>query len=340
MEVSLYHEITNGVASPLSLYSKWRLALQKTTDPYRLALSALSPALPSARSSRDLWQEARDLLPDDAPPALSAVLALPYDEAARCLKLATPTTSPIAAVAEQITLVHINDLLSRLFVQLVEASTKQAPNSIQVLFQNLEEQDIGAHLRSTSFDQDIRGVISGVSKGTSAHALGLVLIGLWGVFTGPTPSAQAALASALAGEELQGAGLESVSAMLDLLYPGSSSFDRTASPPLTQNALAIDKLAMVCIQYIKLLSSATRLNNQSTRLQRLEASRSVQKATSYLRLILTQTTFTGNDEETDHSFSKAQETLVGVLCVVGRRAAGRATSRDEDSGLEGDLDEL
>ena len=93
----------------------------------------------------------------------------------------------------------------------------------------------------------------------------------------------------------------------------------------------------------------------------------MQKATSHLRLVLTQTTFVGlaEDEEEDEeseeveqtndetveengeriddearSFLQAKERLVGVLSVVGRRAAGRATTRDEDSGLEGDIDEL
>ena len=191
-----------------------------------------------------------------------------------------------------------------------------------------------------------------------------MLVGLWGVFTGPVPSAQAALASALAAEEVKGAGaaLASVSAMLELLYPGSSStlaLDRAMlASSLPANALAIDKLALVCIEYIRLLSTATALNVETSRLHRLEASRKVQKATSYLRLVLTQTNFVGLDEDKSLSVAgededdepesegeaknlvQAKERLVGVLSLVGRRAAGRAVGRDEDSGLEGDLDEL
>ena len=155
---------------------------------------------------------------------------------------------------------------------------------------------------------------------------------------------------------------------------------------LPENAMAIDKLALVCINLIRLISSASELNDGQSRLERLEASKMVGKAVTELRAILTQTTFIGlgdiNDEnevavgESDFKldvvdlsgdaadcaieddddvdsgeqervgkgglgqFELARETLVGVLSVVGRKAAGRAMGRDDDSGLEGDLDEL
>jgi hypothetical protein len=39
-------------------------------------------------------------------------------------------------------------------------------------------------------------------------------------------------------------------------------------------------------------------------------------------------------------FEDAKEKLVEVLATLGRRASSRAMGRDEDSGLEGDFDEL
>jgi len=349
--------------------ARWHLILRlnrTATDAYALALLALlQPQVPFLRSPQELWQEARSKLRPSSPAALSAVLALPYEEAERSLELIPQTTSPIAAIADQITLVHINDLFSRLFVRLVDASTKATgeapPVSVKALLANLEADNMGHDLQSSSFDREIRGVIEGVPIGSASHALGLVLIGLWGIFTGPVAGVQAALASALAAEEVKGAGaaLASVSAMLELLYPGTSSttvLDRTAHMVhLPKNAVAIDKLALVCISYIRLLSSSANLNEQASpsRLQRLEASRSVQHATSQIRLVLTQTDFVGIDDmdsedESDaggvhgeiRTFDVAKERLVGVLSVVGRRAARRAGGRDEDSGLEGDLDEL
>ena len=358
-----------------TFFSRWRVIvrLNRTAkDAYSLALLALlQPELPFFRTPQAIWKSARAILPTDASPALSAVLALPLEEAFRSLEFVPKTVYPIAAIAEQITLVHINDLYSRLFVRLVDASAKTGATSVQNLLDNLESRDLGSSLQISAFDREIRSVIEGVPKGSAAHALGLVLIGLWGLFVGPSPSAQAALASALAAEEVKGAGraLSSVSAMLELLYPGSSTAATLDGVPvvLPANALAIDRLAFVCIEYIRLLSSASTLNSELSRLQRLEASLSVQKATSHLRLVLTQTTFVGlaEDEEEDEeseeveqtndetveengeriddearSFLQAKERLVGVLSVVGRRAAGRATTRDEDSGLEGDIDEL
>jgi len=248
-------------------------------------------------------------------------------------------------MAEQITLVHLNDLYSRFFVLLVDSATSGGtpiPGSVKALLANLERQDIGNTLRSSLFSKEIRGVIAGVPKGTAAHALGLVLIGLWGMLTGPTLAAQAALASALVSEEVQGVGasLASVNALRDLLYPGSKPQKQIPSA-LPGNAVTIDKLALVCIQFIQLLATTTRSEATSSRLERLEASRRVQKATSHIRLVLTQTTFAGLVDDLEvGSFDHSREKLVTVLSSVGRRAANRAAGRDEDSGLEGNVEDL
>lgn len=344
--------------------ARWQtvLRLNRTaTDAYSLALMALlQPRTPLLRSPEAVWQAARVALRSDAPSSLATVLALPFEEAQHSLLFISNTASPVAAIAEQVTLVHLNDLYSRLFVKLVEASTQgdAAPLTVTACLENLEKHNLSAGLKSTSFDTEIKGALNGISKGTAAHALGLVLIGLWGGLTGSSAAAQGALASALAAEEVKGTGasLPSVSAMLELLYPGSSArpaADSGVSVP--QNALAIDKLALVCIDYIRLLSSATAITASSSRLQRIEASRAVQQATGRIRLLLTQTAFVGLDEASGvdedvrhvgdaidgemRNVDAAKEKLVGVLSVIGRRAA-RRSSGSEDSGLGTDSDDL
>ncbi|WVF69541.1 hypothetical protein IAT40_004319 [Kwoniella sp. CBS 6097] len=391
--------IVGGVFTP-STIERWHVIVHlnhTANDAYSLALLALlQPELPLLRSPQQIWRRAQSKLELSTSPALATVLRLPLSEVHRCAHLLEKTSSPISAIAEQIILVHVHDLYSRFFIRLVDASTRLKATSSPALstknlLANLETCDIGFNLKSSAFDREIRTAIQGLPRGSAAHALGLVLIGLWGIFTRPAPKAQAALASALAAEEVQGAGagLSSVSAMLELLYPGSKDIlaskgldQATRAARLPRNALAIDKLATACIDYIKLLISSAELNEpELTRLQRLEASRKVQKDTAHLRLVLTQTKFIGvtgdlvehesidehhsdsgseTGDESDQAeveavhqhvkyvglenegrkFAMAKERLVKVLCVVGRRAAGRASGRDEDSGLEGDLDEL
>ena len=261
------------------------------------------------------------------------------------------TASPVAAIAEQITLVYINDLYRTLFIRLVEATVKTGTYSVKSLSSNLQACNLGNSLKP--FEKEMRSVIEGVPRGSAAHALGLVLLGLWGILCGTSAATQSALTSALAAEEVKGGGsaLASVPAMLELLYPGTPSQMSTKRMEmvlaLPANALAVDRLALACIEYIRLLSNSKTLNSNGNRLQRLEASQSVQKATSHLRLVLTQTSFVGLSEDEGElmkketrNFEIAKEDLVGVLSVIGRRAAGRVRGRDEDSGLEGDWDDL
>lgn len=333
-----------GGAIAISPLARYHLALRlnlTARDASSLALLALlQPTLPLLRSPIDVWAAAKAAISTDSPMPLRQVLALTLDEARRALHLLPVTSSPITALAEQVTLVHLNDLYSRLFVQLVDAATQNGhavPTSVKALLENIEAQNMGKTLRSTLFDKEIRGVVNGIPRGTAAHALGLVLIGLWGILTGSSASAQAALASALAGEEISGVGasLGSVATLRELLYPGSG----LAEPALTtlpSNAVTLDKLAMVCIQFIQLVATVPR----ESRAERLADGRKVQKAAAQIRLVLTRTTFAGMEEEVEvKCFDEARERLVTVLAGVGRRAAGRV-SRDEDSGFEGEAEDL
>jgi hypothetical protein len=273
---------------------------------------------------------------------LTSVLALPFDEALQCLKNSPRTASPISAIYEQINLIHLSDVYVRFFVHLVKATTSGNSRSVKTLATNLGTHASVSSLKSTGLDSEIKGLLEGTPKGSTSHSLGLVLIGLWGLLTGSSPSSQVHLARELSAEEMRGSPVSSVHAIMDLLYSASASPSSTSSNiQLQANAVAIDKLALVCIEYIRLLSTSSTLTGEETRLQRQEASAKVQRATSDLRMILTETRIVGLGEETAESgFEEAREQLVETLSIIGRRAAGRMTGRDEDSGMEGDLEDL
>jgi len=207
--------IVGGTINPSTL-SYWYTIMhlnRTSSDSYTLAILALlQPRNRFLQSSETLWKQARATIDESTPASLVAVLDLPLSEASQYLDQLPPTSDPLAAIADQLNLVHLNDLYTKMFTKLVLASTNTSgplPSSTTALLENLDKATVGKELRSTSFDREIRSTISTTSKGTSSHALGLVLVGLWGIFTGPTPSSQAALVSALAAEEMQGSNLAS-----------------------------------------------------------------------------------------------------------------------------------
>lgn len=332
--------IVSGIVNTSRL-SYWYtiMHLNRTcSDSYTLAILALlQPRTQFLQSPESLWKQARACIDESTPASLITVLDTPFSEVVQYLS--TPTSDPLGSIADQLNLVHLNDLYTRMFTKLVLASTNSdgpLPNSTTALLENLDKATVGKDLRSSSFDREIRSTIQTTTKGTPSHALGLVLIGLWGIFTGPTPSSQAALVSALAAEEMKGAGLSSTSAMLNLLYPGSSTITPTTS---NGNAGAIDRLALVCIEYLKLLLQSSTPRSKA---ERVESSNQIARVSNNLRLALTQTEFIGlrGVEVDDEEFVGAKERLVGVLSALGRRARGRVVSRDIDSGLEAEFDEL
>jgi hypothetical protein len=334
--------IAGGVVYPSRL-SYWYtiMHLNRTCrDSYTLAILALlQPKNRFLQSSESLWKLARASIDESTPASLIAVLDTPLSEAVQYLSQLPSTSDPLAAIADQLNLVHLNDLYTKMFTKLVVASTNPngpLPTSTTALLENLDHSTVGKDLRSSSFDREIRSTIQSTSKGTPSHALGLVLIGLWGIFTGPTPSSQAALVSALAAEEVLGSNLASTSAMLNLLYPGSSTPSTNLDRNGNGNAGAIDRLALVCIEYLKLLLSSTRS------VDRVESSKQIQRVSNNLRLALTQTEFIGlkGVERDENAFIGAKERLVGVLSAPGRRARGRIVAGDIDSGLEHEVDEL
>lgn len=293
-----------------------------------------------SQASRHIWAEARTKCEVETP--LGAVLALPLDEASRCLELVPPTFAPIAAVAEQMNLVHLYDLYTRFFAHLVTATG--GATSLPPMLANIQKSGVAGELKS--LDREIRDVLRSVPRHSTTSALSLVLLGLWGLFSGY--QSPASLVSALAEEELKGAGssLACVSAMLELLYPDSSAPQQRPAPGASQlsvNAQAIDNLAMTCIGFVDLLFSTSRYNNSVKGADRLEANYRVQKESARLRLVLTQANFIGLDEDEEDTsirqFDSARQKLVSVLSTVGRRAAGRSAINDDDSGLEDENEE-
>lgn len=304
---ALAAQIVGGVLKPSPLVrAHVALRLYRAQDAYSLAMLALMAPEWSAK----IWVQARAKA---EPGTLATVLALPLEEAARSLELVPPTTAPIAAISEQINLVHLYDLYSRFFVRLVSAVGKASTLSGMLAAVK------GSDMALDGFDAEIRAVLKGVPRHSTAHALGLVLLGLWGLFSGYAQPA--VLVSALANEEVQGPPLRSVSVMLELLYPGSSN-PQASERPIPSNAKAIDKLAVACIGFVDLMTGPPE-------------QRRVQKEAARLRLILTQATFVGLDDGEDGVFEEARQKLVGILANVGRAASGRGV-RADDSGLETD----
>jgi hypothetical protein len=332
--------IAGGSTSPSRMSFLYTiLHLNRTcADSTTLALLALlQPTSSFLAPAETLWKQARASIDERTPASLISVLDIPLQDALEYLSILPATSDPLCEIGNQLSLVRLNDLYIRLFIKLVSSSVPEGPlpTSTKALLENLDNSKVGLDLRSSLFDQEIKTTIQSVEKGTTAHALSLVLVGLWGVFTGPTPSSQAALVSALAAEEMSGqSNLGSVPAMLNLLYPGSASM--TPQLQTDRNALAIDRLALVCIEYIQLLLSSR------VKKERMEASKYIQRVTTNLRLAITQTEFIGLNgvKEVDSGYMGAKERLVGVLSALSRRSRGRVMSKDIDSGLDPEIDEL
>lgn len=345
------------------------LRMRRTADSaYPLALLALLQPrvrLPFTRTPDAIWQSARAHLQPSDPEALRSVLQLPYEEAKDALMLVPPTRTPLTAIAEQIALVHLSDLYSAQFVQLVQQTT--ATPTMQGMSRSLAF-DMG-HINipgnNDNIEAELRHILRSSARGTPSHALALVLVGI-SSFTSnrSSPAAQAALASSLAGEEMRGAP-SSVRAMLELLYPGFAAHGEEKLE-VSETALALDGVARACIAYIGLLVkyrtiSAVKGSTSGSdgkyagmsRKERQEVSRYVAKTAGQIRVLLSKahcvsarTRQAGarpaqdQDEVEQGELEDAKEKLVEVLATLGRRASSRAMGRDEDSGLEGDFDEL
>lgn len=278
-------QCTDVVQSPSRL-TRWRmrLHLQRAHDLQSITLLAL------IRHSDTLWAKTQ--------------MPVPLNDALQILQEIAPTPSPLAAIRHRVHLTHLNDLYSRMFVRLVNASTKSG-TTLTALPRDPD----------AAFGKEIRRVLEVIPDGTPAYSLTMVLVGLWSIFSG------GASQTALAGALKERCDLASVSAMLSLIC--GTPF-RRPTMMIAPDALAVDRLAVVCVEYVRLLTVSD------------AAPLLVRNITAALRLALVQTHF---DEE-DADAHAAKEKLVTVLSHIGRRAAGRATGEEYDSGVECDMKEL
>lgn len=161
-------------------------------------------------------------------------------------------------------------------------------------------------------------------------------------------------------------------------YKNSKNTARRPRPKLSQMAQELDTIAAVCLRYLLLLRSVSQLAKpDAPRHQRLRSSVYVRQACLEIRMLLAQPAFDTRvdaetsavvsskdtralgftayghpverevrtpqdeqDETEDAEFALQTDRLVDLMTIVGCRAASRAGGRDDDSGVEGDLEEL
>jgi hypothetical protein len=205
-----------------------------------------------------LWQHAQRFATDSSDPALRRVLALPLDEAAGILRAVQPTDDPLGSIANHLVLVHLNDIISRIYITLIDASIpkpsageKTCVNSAQII----------ESLKRSTFTSEIQAVLTDTPRGSEGYALGLVIIAVWGLLAEQNVEMQRRVAYMLAVEELQGVAgkLSSVHAVLDLMAPGaldSAAGSRSATATTKRSspsAKEVDALAFACIRWLGML---------------------------------------------------------------------------------------
>lgn len=174
--------------------------------------------------------------------------------------------------------------------------------------------------------------------------------------------------------------IQSVDLLLALVLPGYKNPKNSPKPPrrqLSRTAQELDTIAAVCLRYLLLLRSVSQLaKSDAPRQQRLRSSIYVRQTCLEIRMLLAHSAFdtrveaeTGavvspkdtralglgayghpvereplegdeREESEDAEFAQQTDRLIDLMTIVGCRAASRAGGRDDDSGVEGDLEEL
>lgn len=305
---------------------------------------------------------------------------MPLHEAEQWLHKVEPTRRPIEDIANQLVLEELDHVLTHLYVTLVAATypLESSGTQLSVLVDNMDRSTKSTHaiLADSAFKARIQRVLAGVEKESESHVLGLVVIGLWGHLVGQEASRQRALANMLIAHQIQRpdgliADLQSVDLLLALFVPGyknpKPSARRTAHN-LSSTAQELDNVASVCLRYLLLLRSVPQLAKpDAPRQQRLRSSIYVRQACLEIRMLLARPAFDtraetdlgmlvsgdvrassptdtpgphDDDDSEDADFARETDRLIDLMTIVGCRAASRAGGRDDDSGVEGDLEEL
>lgn len=360
-----------------SLHLRLHMAAQNTTSPSQLALDAF--LAPTQAESVRSWSKARQAATYADDVVASTVTALPLRDARNLLNTVKPTAYPLQAIANQSVIIHLSDLTSKIYTTLMESTCGEGKTTLKGMSKNLQSPAILQLVQQDVFKAEVQDALIGVPRGTEGYALGLVLIGLWGLLAGQDAEARRELATLLAGEQTLGvaSNFSSVTTLLSILAPAyrPSGLPLPSHLNISEAAQDLDTLVTVCLHWISLLASAPRLALETApRLERLASSKKVKEVTLNLRVLLAhpafRKTFEGaeksssaegsSDEASNNSsrpasingeglpltdvevevFDKVTYRLVEVLTVLGKKAGERASGRDEDSGVEGDLDEL
>jgi hypothetical protein len=228
------------------------------------------------------------------------VLALPLDEAAEILQAVQPTNDPLGAIANHLVLVHLNDIISRIYITLIDASIpKPILAKLQDDGQTVQVQyaDIIETLQRPTFTNEIQAVLTDTPRGSEGYALGLVIIAVWGLLAGQNVEMQRRVAYMLAVEDVQGVAgsLSSVHAVLDLLAPGAMASGAASSSTSRSNtnqrsssaAKEVDALALACIRWLGMLKAVSR----STRTDAATPTQWLKVASLELRVVLADRAF-------------------------------------------------
>ena len=195
------------------------------------------------------WQHARKIALDATDKQIQDVLALPSTETRALSKRLGPSEDPVRTIAEYLVITHLDDLATRLYISLVDASTSS-------------EVGVNSRLMSladVSYKEQIFEALHGVSRESPAYSLGLVLIGLWGMLSRQDASAQRSVANMLIASQLKDrVDLPSIDVLLGLVVPAyrPSKRDMASDYKLGKLPLGVaelDTLLEVCLRYVSLV---------------------------------------------------------------------------------------
>jgi hypothetical protein len=229
------------------------MARKSATEP----MYALLHALHTQDSIQ--WQKARKLSLDSRDRAVTDIMQLPGSEVRALLKRLGPSEDPVRAIAEFLVVTHLDDLATRLYISLVDASV--TPNVVT--------RNRLASLASPAYKEQIFEALNGIPKDSSAYALGLVLIALWGTLNGKDTGIQRSIANLLIARQLKRSDcLASVDVLLGQIVPGYHGPQLKASKPSTirKPALgveALDVLLEVCLRYVSLIKRVSKGDNKT-----------------------------------------------------------------------------
>jgi len=219
------------------------MARKAAEDPQYATLQALYTQDPLH------WQHARKIALDATDKQIQDVLALPSTETRALSKRLGPSEDPVRTIAEYLVITHLDDLATRLYISLVDASTSS-------------EVGVNSRLMSladVSYKEQIFEALHGVSRESPAYSLGLVLIGLWGMLSRQDASAQRSVANMLIASQLKDrVDLPSIDVLLGLVVPAyrPSKRDMASDYKLGKLPLGVaelDTLLEVCLRYVSLV---------------------------------------------------------------------------------------